>query len=78
MVVDDHDDVDAPCLPVLGDVREVTGVCLPNFAEFILLVGLAVTQVRIPGGFQVIVPDETLDGINTDRSVNKGIAYKCI
>ena len=71
MVIDDHDAVDPSCPAVFRDIRKVTGVGLPDFTESILFKSFAITEVRISCRFEVVVSDETLDGIDTDSSRNK-------
>ena len=49
MVINDHDAVDTSGLTVFRDVWEVTGIRLPDLAEFVLFIGLTVPEIRIPG-----------------------------
>ena len=37
VVINDHDTVDPPALPVFGDIGEVTGICLPHFSKGVFL-----------------------------------------
>ena len=78
MVVNDHDAVDASCLPVLCDVRKIAGISLPDLSECIFLVRFAVAEIRVSGGFEVIVADKALDAVNADRSRDKGFADQMI
>jgi hypothetical protein len=73
MVIDDHDTVDPARFSIFRDVREIAGVRLPDLPEFIFLKCLAVTQVWISCGFEVIVADEALDGVHADSGRDKGI-----
>lgn len=54
----------------------VTGISLPDLTEFVFFIGLAVTEVRIPGRFEVVDADEALYGIHTDRCREKGFFYE--
>ena len=76
MVINDHDTVDSFGCAVFGDVGKITGVGLPDLSEFVLFKGFAVTKIGISGRFQVVVPYETLDGINTDGGRDKGFPYQ--
>ena len=76
MVVDDHDTVDPAALPILSDIGKVTGISLPDLAEFVLFVGFTAAEVWVTGRFQVVVADETLDGIHTDFSRDKRFPYQ--
>ena len=76
MVVNDHDAVNAPAFSVFCDVRQVACVRLPHFPECIFLKSLPVFHVGIPGGFQVMVPDKTLDRADIDCGGDKRILHK--
>ena len=76
MVVNDHDAVNAPAFSVFRDVRQVACVRLPHFPECIFLKSLPVFHVGIPGGFQVMVPDKTLDCADIDCGGDKRILHK--
>lgn len=47
VVINDHDAVDTSGLAVFGDVWKVTGIRLPDLAEFVLFIGLTVPEIRI-------------------------------
>ena len=76
MIVNDHDAVNAPAFSVFCDVRQVACVRLPHFPECIFLKSLPVFHVGIPGGFQVMVPDKTLDRADIDCGGDERILYK--
>ena len=78
MVVNDHDAVNAPGLTVFCDVWEITGISLPDFTEFVFFIGLAVTEVRVSGRFEVVVADEALYGIHTDSCREKGFLHEML
>ena len=63
VVINDHDAVDPPALAVLRDIRQVTSISLPHFAKGIFFKSLSVPHVQVPGRFEVMVPDEALDGV---------------
>ena len=73
MVVYNADRIDPAGSAILGDVREVTGVCLPHPAESILLKGLTIPEVRVPCRLQVVLLDEALHCADTDRSRDKAV-----
>ena len=78
MIVNDHDAVNAPGLTVFCDVWEITGISLPDFTEFVFFIGLAVTEVRVSGRFEVVVADETLYGIHADSCREKGFLHEML
>ena len=76
VVVNDHDAVDPPALPVFGDIGKVTGICLPHLPESIFLEGFPVLHGRVARRFQVMFFYETLDGADADRGRDKGLFHK--
>lgn len=47
-----------------------------DLSERIFFEGFAVTEVWIPGCFEVVMPDETLDGVHADGCRNEGFLYQ--
>lgn len=78
MVLNDHDTVDAPSLTVFCNVRKITGICLPDLTEFVFFIGLAVTEIRVSGRFEIVASDETLYGIHTDSCREKGLTDQMV
>ena len=76
MVINDHDAVYPPALAVLRDIRQVTGIGLPHLPEGVLLKRFPVPHVRVPGRFEVMVPDEALDGADADYGGDEGRLHK--
>ena len=76
MVIDDADSVDPATLAVLGDVREIAGICLPHAAESIFFEGFSVTEIKIAGAFEVIALDESLHGADADGSRYDALLYE--
>ena len=70
MIVNDTDGINATGSTVFCDVREVTGVCLPHLSKSILLKGFSVLHRGIAGGFEVVMPYETLDCAYADSGWN--------
>lgn len=78
MVINDHDAVNASGLTVFRDVGKVTGIRLPDLAEFVLFIGLTVPEVRISCRFEIVEPDKTLHGIHTDGCREKGFLHEML
>ncbi len=78
MVINNHDAVDPPALSALCDMRQVTGVRLPHFSEGVLLKRFPVPHVRVPGRFEVMVPDEALDGADADHGGDECRLHKVL
>ena len=76
MVVNDHNAVDTPAFSVFGDIRQVAGIRLPHFPEGIFLKSLTVLHAGVPGRFQVMVPDKTLDRADIDCGGDERILHK--
>ena len=76
MIIDNHNAVNTSGLSIFRDVRQITGISLPNFSEFIFFISLTIFEIWVFCGFKVIVTDETLDGIYTYGSLDKGISDK--
>ena len=76
MVINNHDAVDSPALPVFRDIRKVTGIRLPHLPEGVLLKSLSVPQVWVSCRFQVMFLHKTLDSADTDRSGDEGLLHQ--
>ena len=76
MVINNHDTVDSPALPVFRDIRKVTGIRLPHLPEGVLLKSLSVPQVWVSCRFQVMFLHKTLDSADTDRSGDEGLLHQ--
>ena len=78
VVINDHDAVDPPALAVLRDIRQVTSISLPHLPEGVLLKRFPVPHVRVPGRFEVMVPDEALDGADADHGRDECRLHKVL
>ena len=78
MVINNHDAVNSPGFTILSDIGKITGIRLPDFTKLIFLIGLAVTEVRVSGRFEVIVANKALYGIHTDGSREKGVTDQMV
>lgn len=76
MVINDHDTVDASGLSVFRDVWKITGIRLPDLAEFVLFIGLTIPEVRVSCRFEIVEPYKPLYGIHADGSREKRFLYE--
>ncbi|KAI4446403.1 hypothetical protein C823_000921 [Eubacterium plexicaudatum ASF492] len=72
MVINNHNAVDSPAPSVLRDKRQVTGIGLPHLPKGIFFKCLPVPHAGVACRFQVMFPDEALDGADADCGRDEG------
>src|SRR5660398_211472 len=76
MVINDHDEKSSAFLSFFIGIWQIAGIRLPHAAKEFFFKGFAILHVQVPGGFQVVALNETLNRSNRYSGRDKSLLDK--